>query len=87
MVIFLGAFLLRSGQSRRIAQFDDLYAQGSARLTAGGESWDLVTGTLVRVGAAQKRKIVPGPKGATILALGGTPGKAYEPPSRSKRNA
>jgi tetratricopeptide (TPR) repeat protein len=35
VVIFLGAFLLRSGQSRRIAQFDDLYSQGSARLTAG----------------------------------------------------
>ena len=34
--------------------------------------------------ADQKRKIVPGPEGVTILALGGTPGKAYEPPTRSK---
>jgi len=61
--------------------------QGSARMTAGGESWELVPGMLARVGAAQKRKIVPGPMGATILALGGTPGKAYEPPRRAKRRA
>jgi mannose-6-phosphate isomerase-like protein (cupin superfamily) len=54
--------------------------QGSARLTAGEGSWDLLPGTLVRVGAAQKRKIVPGPAGVTMLALGGTPGKAYQPP-------
>ena len=61
--------------------------QGGARLTAGGESWDLVPGMLARVGAAQKRKFVPGPMGATILALGGTPGKSYEPPQRAKRRA
>jgi len=36
--------------------------QGSARLTAGGESWELVPGTLARVGARQKRIIVPGPR-------------------------
>jgi mannose-6-phosphate isomerase-like protein (cupin superfamily) len=65
---------------------EEVYAvlQGSARLTAGAESWDLVPGTLVRVGAEQKRRIVPGPAGVTILALGGTPGKAYEPPARKK---
>src|SRR3989441_12476601 len=54
--------------------------QGSARLSAGGKTWDLLPGMLVRVGASQKRKIVPGPQGVTILALGGTPGKACEPP-------
>jgi hypothetical protein len=59
--------------------------QGSARLTAGTESWDLVPGTLVRVGAKQKRKITPGAGGVTILALGGTPGKAYQPPARAAR--
>jgi len=58
--------------------------QGNARLTAGGESWDLVPGTLARVGAAQKRVILPGAEGVTILAIGGTPGKAYEPPTRKK---
>ncbi len=61
--------------------------KGSARLTAGGESWELVPGTLARVGAGQKRKIAPGAGGATILALGGTPGKVYEPPARPARRA
>jgi len=56
--------------------------EGSATLEAGGETWDLRPGTLARVGAGQKRKIRPGSKGATILALGGTPGKAYEPRRR-----
>ena len=55
--------------------------EGSARLEADGKTWDLVPGTLVRVGPNQKRKIVPGERGAVILALGGTPGKAY--PTRS----
>ena len=56
--------------------------EGSGKLAADGLSWDLVPGTLARVGAAQKRTITPGPGGVTILALGGTPGKAYEPPKR-----
>jgi mannose-6-phosphate isomerase-like protein (cupin superfamily) len=53
--------------------------EGSATLKAGDQSWSLKPGTLARVGPGQKRKIIPGEKGATILALGGTPGKAYEP--------
>jgi uncharacterized cupin superfamily protein len=52
---------------------------GSATLHAGDEEFPLAPGTLVRVGPQQKRKIVPGSEGATVLALGGTPGKAYEP--------
>lgn len=61
--------------------------QGSGTLQAGGESWHLEPGTLARVGSGQKRKIVPGAEGVTLLALGGTPGKAYEPPKRSTRRA
>lgn len=53
--------------------------EGSATLQADDESWELEPGTLARVGAAQKRKLVPGDKGVTLLAIGGTPGKAYEP--------
>jgi mannose-6-phosphate isomerase-like protein (cupin superfamily) len=52
---------------------------GSAKLEADGESWDLAAGTMARVGPSTKRRITPGPQGATILALGGTPGRAYEP--------
>jgi uncharacterized cupin superfamily protein len=53
--------------------------EGSATLEADGKIWNLVPGTLARIGATQKRKITPGDRGAVILALGGTPGKAYTP--------
>ena len=53
--------------------------EGAATLRAGGREWRLGKGDLARVGPAQKRKIVPGPDGVTLLAIGGTPGKAYEP--------
>ncbi len=52
---------------------------GRATLQADGQSWKLEPGTLARVGPQQKRKIVPGKDGVTLLVLGGTPGKAYEP--------
>lgn len=37
--------------------------------------------TAIRVGCATHRKIQPGPDGARILALGGTPGSAYTAPA------
>jgi mannose-6-phosphate isomerase-like protein (cupin superfamily) len=52
---------------------------GSATLEAAGQSFRLEPGTLARVGPHEKRKIVPGSGGVTLLAIGGTPGKAYEP--------
>lgn len=48
--------------------------EGSMTLEAGGESYELTPGTFARVGPEEKRKIVPGPDGVTVLALGGTPG-------------
>jgi uncharacterized cupin superfamily protein len=53
--------------------------EGDATLLADGERWPLAPGMLARVGAAQKRRIVPGPRGVTMLALGGTPGAAFKP--------
>lgn len=53
--------------------------EGSAMLSADGESWELTPGTMARVGAGQKRKLAPGDQGVTLLVVGGTPGKAYEP--------
>ena len=53
--------------------------KGKATLTADGEPIQLEPGMLVRVGPGVKRKIIPGEEGATILAVGGTPGKAYQP--------
>lgn len=52
---------------------------GNATLEAGGERWCLEPGTLVRVGPAQQRRIVPGPDGVTLLAIGGTPGEPFKP--------
>ncbi len=52
---------------------------GDATLQAEDESWRLEPGMLALVSATQKRKIIPGDEGVTLLALGGTPGKAYEP--------
>jgi mannose-6-phosphate isomerase-like protein (cupin superfamily) len=52
---------------------------GDGTLYADGETWSLAPATFARVGAEQKRRIVPGSQGITLLALGGTPGKAYEP--------
>lgn len=60
---------------------EEVYAvlRGSGTLRAGTEETPLVVGTLVRVGPEQYRKILPGPEGIVVLALGGTPGKAYAP--------
>lgn len=52
---------------------------GAAVLEVGGETLDLVAGQMVRVPPALKRKFVTHEQGATILAIGGTPGKAYQP--------
>ena len=56
--------------------------EGDATLHASGQTWNVKPGTIIRVGSNQKRKFVPGAKGVVMLALGGTPGKAYEPKPR-----
>jgi uncharacterized cupin superfamily protein len=53
---------------------------GRATLRAGGQDYDLEPGVFARVGAAEKRKLVTGDEPARILAMGGTPGRTYEPP-------
>jgi mannose-6-phosphate isomerase-like protein (cupin superfamily) len=53
--------------------------RGGATLVAGDERVELAPGTLVRVGPGQRRKFLPGSDGVTLLAIGATPGKAYEP--------
>jgi mannose-6-phosphate isomerase-like protein (cupin superfamily) len=56
-----------------------LLLEGSATLRAGGEEWRVEPGMIVRVGPAVTRKWLAGDRGATLLAIGGTPGKAYVP--------
>jgi mannose-6-phosphate isomerase-like protein (cupin superfamily) len=53
--------------------------KGSATMSAGGKELFLRTGSLVRVGPDTRRKILPGPAGVTLLAIGGTPGQPYSP--------
>lgn len=53
--------------------------RGAVTLHAGATSYELVEGDLVRVPGAVKRKLVTTDVGAVLLALGGTPGKAYAP--------
>jgi mannose-6-phosphate isomerase-like protein (cupin superfamily) len=51
---------------------------GSGEMILDGESHALSPGMMIRVGHDVSRKIVPGPEGIRILALGACPGKAYE---------
>ncbi len=59
---------------------EEVYAvvRGSGTLEAGDVRVPLEAGVLVRVGPQQRRKIVPGPDGLTLIAIGATPGRAYE---------
>jgi hypothetical protein len=36
---------------------------------------------IIRVGPTARRKILPGPDGIRLLAIGGLPGQAYDPAS------
>lgn len=52
--------------------------RGSGTVEADGESHPLDADHAVRVGPDVPRKVLPGPDGLRLLAIGGTPGKAYE---------
>jgi uncharacterized cupin superfamily protein len=52
--------------------------EGAVTLRADGQEYRLEPGTFARVGPAQTRKLVTGPEGARILAVGATAGRAYE---------
>jgi mannose-6-phosphate isomerase-like protein (cupin superfamily) len=52
---------------------------GSGTLHAGGEAYPLDSDHIARVDPSVKRKVVPGPEGIRLLAIGATPGEAYDP--------
>jgi mannose-6-phosphate isomerase-like protein (cupin superfamily) len=54
--------------------------RGSGSIEIEGERLELTPEVLVRVGPGIKRKLFSGPEGMRVLALGGTPGAAYEIP-------
>jgi mannose-6-phosphate isomerase-like protein (cupin superfamily) len=59
---------------------------GSATLVAGDERFELVPGVMARVGAEQARRILPGPAGIRLIALGGRPG-AFDAPGWTELGA
>jgi mannose-6-phosphate isomerase-like protein (cupin superfamily) len=61
-----------------------LALRGSGDIEIEGERVPLVPDTMIRVSPGTKRKIWPGDDGVRVLALGGIPGKAYEPPEISE---
>jgi mannose-6-phosphate isomerase-like protein (cupin superfamily) len=52
--------------------------RGSGTLEADGERYPIDQDHIVRVGPEVKRKITAGPDGLRLLALGATPGQAYD---------
>lgn len=61
--------------------------RGSGHIEIEGERLPLETDAMVRVGPGLKRKIWPGDDGLRVVAIGGVPGKPYEPPELSKLGA
>ena len=53
---------------------------GGGQLVVDGEPIDLEPDMAVRVGAAAKRKLLPGGEGLKLITLGGMPGKPYTAP-------
>lgn len=64
-----------------------LALRGSGEITIGEERAPLDADHIVRVGPAETRKVVSGPEGVRILALGGTPGQVYEAPDLTQLGA
>jgi quercetin dioxygenase-like cupin family protein len=61
--------------------------EGRATISVGGEDHMLEPGVWIRVGPGEKRKIATGEEPARVLAIGGTPGRLYEPPEFSIEGA
>src|SRR4029079_2402807 len=53
--------------------------RGRARLRTGDREQMMEAGAMVRVGPSQKRSFFTDQEGATLLAIGATPGQAYQP--------
>jgi len=53
---------------------------GSATLHVGGQEYQLEPGVFARIGAGERRKVTTGDQPVQLLAIGGTPGAAYEAP-------
>src|SRR5919202_4447228 len=61
-----------------------LLLDGTCEVEVAGERIDLGSGTVVRVGPGERRRLRSGPQGARVLAIGGIPGRAYQPQPNSE---
>ena len=68
---------------------EELYTvlEGRVTLRVGDTEHELEPGTFARVGPGEKRKLITGEGSCRILAVGGTPGAAYEPPEFTEEGA
>jgi hypothetical protein len=68
---------------------EELYVPlaGSATLNLDSEEHQLEPGVWARVGVSQLRRLVPGADGVRLVVIGGTPGKAFEPPAWTELGA
>lgn len=57
--------------------------RGAGEIDVQGERISLDPGVIIRVGPGTRHKMLPGPEGMRVLALGGVPGRPYEPPDVS----
>ena len=55
--------------------------RGSADVQVDGHRYKLDADHMIRVGPTARRKILPGPDGLRLLAIGGYPGRPYDPAS------
>jgi mannose-6-phosphate isomerase-like protein (cupin superfamily) len=60
---------------------------GSAEFEVAGERVETEAGGMLLVEPTSRRKLVAGPRGARILAIGCVPGGAYERPESFRRAA
>ena len=60
---------------------------GRGEIEIDGETRALEPGVMVRVGPGVNRKLLSGEEGMRVLAIGGVPGKVYEPSELSQLGA
>jgi mannose-6-phosphate isomerase-like protein (cupin superfamily) len=61
-----------------------LLLSGGGEMEVDGDRFPVDTETFVRVDAAGRRRFRSGPEGGRLLAIGGFPGRAYEPAPNSE---
>ena len=61
--------------------------RGGGEIEIAGERFPLDADHVVRVAAGTDRKVLPGPDGIRLLALGAKPSAVYEAPARSELGA